>query len=102
MKWRGTLLFKFLHTVCDEDKKIRSLARYCLLDQILKGATMAGDLFFRNFVACIFYFNDYNEHNAHKFAKSERYVFSSELYTCDRSAGFEISNKLLLCSSQLN
>nr|CAB3264221.1 condensin-2 complex subunit D3 [Phallusia mammillata] len=72
VKWRGTLLFKFIFACCDKNQQVRSLARYCLLQQHLRGHGIAGDMFYRNFVACIFYFNAYNEHNLHQFAKTDR------------------------------
>ncbi|XP_076820278.1 condensin-2 complex subunit D3-L-like [Clavelina lepadiformis] len=72
VKWKGTLLFKYLHAACDEDLEVQSLARYFLLEQLLRGPSVAGDLFYRNFVACLFYYNAYEHHNLHKFAKSDR------------------------------
>ncbi|XP_078481505.1 condensin-2 complex subunit D3-L isoform X2 [Ciona intestinalis] len=85
IKWKGTLLFKFLHAICDTNSDIRTLSRYCLLDQLLRGQS-AGDLFFRNFIACLFYFNDYNGHSVHRFKKSER---EKRLFNLSGTSGLE-------------
>nr|XP_002122760.1 condensin-2 complex subunit D3 isoform X2 [Ciona intestinalis] len=85
IKWKGTLLFKFLHAICDTNSDIRTLSRYCLLDQLLRGQS-AGDLFFRNFIACLFYFNDYNGHSVHRFKKSER---EKKLFNLSGTPGLE-------------
>ena len=74
MKWKDALLFKFLFAACDDCPEVRSLARYFLLDQLVRGSQASGSLFYRNFVACLFYFNDYEEHNIHKIEKTTRYV----------------------------
>lgn len=87
VKWRGSLIFKFLTMLCDKNIDIQNLVRFSLIKQTLR--RNAGDVFFRHFVESIFYLNAYTEHNVfNRFVKSDResrlFDFSGESRKSDR------------------
>nr|XP_039271315.1 condensin-2 complex subunit D3-like isoform X1 [Styela clava] len=87
VKWRGSLIFKFLTLLCDNNTELRNLVRFSLIEQTLR--RNAGDIFFRHFVESIFYLNAYTDHNIfNRFAKTDRelrlFDFSGETKKSER------------------
>ena len=64
------MFFKYLYVTADRDEKVLSLAQQCLLEHLLKRPEERGDLFFKNFVAVVFYANSYPFNN--NYEKTER------------------------------
>ena len=73
IKWKGSLLYKFLFSACSSDLGVRKLTRSCL-QEILTGENRAGNCFYSNFVSAIFYFNNYEVERTCGIVKTEKFV----------------------------
>ena len=72
IKWKGSLLYKFLFSACSSDLGVRKLTRSCL-QEILTGENRAGNCFYSNFVSAIFYFNNYEVERTCGIVKTEKF-----------------------------
>lgn len=57
IKWRGSLFFHFVSTLVDAD--MSKFAEFCLIHLL---QVRHPDMFYRHFVECVFFFNDYKKH----------------------------------------
>ena len=73
IKWKGSLLYKFLFSACSSDAAVKKLTRSCL-QEILTGENRAGNCFYSNFVSAIFYFNSYEVERTCGIVKTEKFV----------------------------
>ncbi|VDK50387.1 unnamed protein product [Cylicostephanus goldi] len=54
IKWEGEVMYQFLSTILDEDRRISDYAKFCLLDVLLP---QYPDLFVSHFIECLMHFN---------------------------------------------
>uniref|UniRef100_T1IIB1 non-specific serine/threonine protein kinase n=1 Tax=Strigamia maritima TaxID=126957 RepID=T1IIB1_STRMM len=59
IKWKGPLFVRFISSLTDEDRRIRSLAEYSLIHILLHRYP---HMFYNHFVECIFHLHAYHEH----------------------------------------
>uniref|UniRef100_A0A0N5BFX5 Cnd1 domain-containing protein n=1 Tax=Strongyloides papillosus TaxID=174720 RepID=A0A0N5BFX5_STREA len=52
--WKGDIMFRFVSTLLDQVSRVRDYAEFCLIDTLLP---VTPDMFFSNFIECLFYFN---------------------------------------------
>ncbi|CEF65296.1 Condensin-2 complex subunit D3 [Strongyloides ratti] len=52
--WKGDIMFRFVSTLLDQVSRVRDYAEFCLIDTLLP---VTPDMFFSNFIDCLFYFN---------------------------------------------
>ncbi|CEF64381.1 Condensin-2 complex subunit D3 [Strongyloides ratti] len=52
--WKGGIMFRFVCTLLDKVEKVRDYAEFCLIETLLP---VTPDMFFSNFIDCIYYFN---------------------------------------------
>ncbi|XP_043850916.1 condensin-2 complex subunit D3 isoform X2 [Dromiciops gliroides] len=70
VKWKGSLFFRFVSSLVDENSEISSFGEFCLVHLLLKRNPV---MFFQHFIECIFHFNSYEKHEKYnKFPQSER------------------------------
>eukprot|EP00124_Ichthyophonus_hoferi_P001616 Ihof_evm2s89 gene=Ihof_evmTU2s89 len=70
VKWKGSLFFRFISTLVDEDNDIRRFAEFCLVNML---ALKHPNIFFNNFVEAVFHFNGYMQHKIYnRFPQSPR------------------------------
>ncbi|KAJ8299265.1 hypothetical protein KUTeg_023325 [Tegillarca granosa] len=63
LKWKGTLFFRFISTLLDDNKEITDFAEFCLVHLLFQRHP---DMFFHHFMECIFHFNAYEGHSSNK------------------------------------
>ncbi|XP_059148534.1 condensin-2 complex subunit D3-like [Physella acuta] len=69
VKWKGVLFFRYITTLLDEVKEIKSLAEFCLEHLLLQKHP---NMFFHPFIECIFHFNNYQTHPVYnQFSQSD-------------------------------
>lgn len=70
IKLKGSLFFRLIVTLVDQDEHVRNLSNFCLMNLLLsKNAAM----FYTHFVECVFHFNDYRDHATfNNFIKTEK------------------------------
>ena len=70
LKWKGSLFFRFIASIVDDNKEIKDFAEFCLVHILMKRHQ---NMFFNNLVECVFHFNAYTANNAYnKFPQSEK------------------------------
>uniref|UniRef100_A0A0N5BSS5 Cnd1 domain-containing protein n=1 Tax=Strongyloides papillosus TaxID=174720 RepID=A0A0N5BSS5_STREA len=52
--WQGDIMFRFVSTLLDQVSRVREYAEFCLVETLLP---VSLDMFYVNFVDCLFYFN---------------------------------------------
>jgi len=96
IKWKGSLLYKFLFSACSSDAAVKKLTRSCL-QEILTGENRAGNCFYSNFVSAIFYFNSYEVERTCGIVKTEK-----EQKLFDLSGKVHMQDRLMLYQYMLN
>lgn len=74
IKSKGAMFFHFLSTL--NDIQLKKLSEFCLVHLLL---SRSPNIFYQNFIECIFHFNDYRKHrvyNQFKQSEKERVLFS--------------------------
>ncbi|KAI0221272.1 Condensin-2 complex subunit D3 [Lamellibrachia satsuma] len=70
LKWKGSLFFRFITALVDENDDIKNFADFCLM-HLLKQRHPG--MFFHHFIECIFHFSSYEGHLVYnKFSQTER------------------------------
>ncbi|XP_028399882.1 condensin-2 complex subunit D3-like [Dendronephthya gigantea] len=76
VKWKGSLFFRFITALVDEDIEIRKFADFCLVHLLL---SRHPGMFHQHFIESIFHFNCFDRHkvyNQFHQTKKERELFS--------------------------
>ena len=68
VKWKGSLFFRFISTLLDD--QLKKFAEFCLGHLLF---TRHPTMFYQHFVECVFHFNNYEKHRVYnRFRQTER------------------------------
>ncbi|CAH1786833.1 unnamed protein product, partial [Owenia fusiformis] len=70
LKWKGSLFFRYITSIVDQDQEIKQFAEFCLVHLLLvRHPTM----FSQHFIESVYHFNAYDQHNVYnKFSQGDR------------------------------